>query len=59
MVCIARRYPIINHIAPIVDKNEVLGNKAIDPIRITAPTFHIFQMFCFIDALLEVLFHQI
>ena len=51
--------PVINHIDPIIDKDEVFGNKAIDKISITAPAFHIFKMFCFINGLVEVFFHQI
>jgi hypothetical protein len=49
MVCRLRSQPVINHIDPIIDKDEVLGDKAINKISITAPALHILQMFCFID----------
>jgi hypothetical protein len=59
MVCSTRSHPIIYHIDPIVDKYKVSGESAINPIRITAPPLHAFKMFCFIDALIEVFFHEI
>jgi hypothetical protein len=59
MVCRLRSHPIVNHVSPIIDENEVFGDKAINPITITTPAFHIFQMFCFIDTLLEMLYHEI
>ena len=45
---VARRYPIINHVDPIIDKDEVSVKEAINPIRINA-----FQIPCTPD----VLFH--
>ncbi len=54
-----RSQPVINHIDPLVDKYEVSGESAIHPMSITAPTFHVFQMFCFVKCLSKMFLHQI